>query len=232
MGGFISNDETKPSPTGSFLARSCLSWTGTLNVVWQIAVGITVMQLRDNSITNHRHLLSGMLVASTTLALFTFLFNMFYWGATAATRRYQELVNGRPVTETVVDYQKYVDRIARAYGDQFLTSWILAGSSFTLIWLTKLYFNEGVHDFQPLTVGFTVQQLMNYDLIKFYQTCTLGVAGMSVLIALFTGFDLFKRFALEKAGGAMGMTVVVSEGGPSAGETGAVSTLLGNVYPR
>jgi len=208
MGSLLTSDSSQPKPNGSFLARSNLSWLGSTTVIWQIVMATVAMEMLNDDIVTHPRLLPILLFVSIGSSCFCFLFNMFFWGATAAERKVLTSSDGRPVLEAHVSYATRQDRLARACGDQWITSWVLGASFFLLIFLTKFYRDHGVHNFQPLETD-SVRDIMNYIAIKLFQVGALAIAGITFAIGIYTGSDHFKRYVSEMSSAPGMMTNIV-----------------------
>ncbi len=217
-----------------FLARSQLTWMGTFQVVWQIAITISMGWMLSNDII-HAYLLPGFWVASVTAAGVCFLFNSLYWGPSAGYRpglTWRGMCR-RVVTETAITYEKRMLRLLRCYNDQWIQGWVLATTGIMLMQLTRFYWRYGVHAFQPLLAN-DVLSIMLYDAMKQFQGAQSFIGACTVLIAMYTHSDLFKHFVLALGESAAvqvadGSTTVASQlksDAPDSGSSVARGTTL------
>lgn len=177
-----------------FLARANLTWMGTFNVLWQIGMAFVAAEMLNNDI-NEAHLLSGLAIATVCISGISFIINCFFWGPTAGTRPNYALV-GRCLDETPVTFEKRMARLVRSYGDQWVTSWVLATTSFQLIFMIVFYSRYGIQTFQPLPAVPTPLEHMQYQAVKLFELGQLSIAAITVLITLCTMSDMFKRLIL------------------------------------
>lgn len=172
---------------GIFLARTYVSWWGAALFVWVVVQSIVLQLELQGKLNGLPVLLPGFLTATLLFAAFVLLFNLAYWGAP---------LKASALAKT--DYEAEYDRFVRAFGDQYLSSMVLAATGWTLLWLLVYYSDHGLLTFAPLpavSTGGTTQ--MHFVLIKIFGLmAVMGVGGAAMVAVLFTYSDLFKRMAL------------------------------------
>lgn len=184
-----------------FLARSNLTWMGTGMVLWQIALAFVAQCSFANvgAVVNHPYLMSILIFTSVLVSAVSVLINMFYWGPSAGTRKKMSQLDPcrRGIDESDISWEQRSSRIIRSYGDQWVETWVLATSSFVLIFMIRFYWFNGVNQFQPLPPVFTSVQFDQYIQSLGFAVSMLFIAATTVLIALCTYSDMFKRFMLH-----------------------------------
>jgi hypothetical protein len=186
----------------AFFARAKLSGWGTALVVIKIAIAPVWMLMIIDQINTNPWLMPGIYIMTILVALGIFAWNMVYWAPTSTIRQYiQEKESGEMVLEDGPTFARRLDRVVRAYGDQYVSTASLAGDVFIAIFFTIFFSRNGLHTFQPLFGTPSGDFIALYVQMKVFQVLSLIMSGGVVLLAINPEPDFIYRYIMDVARG-------------------------------
>lgn len=194
-------DEKKPCPHGHRLARSYHSWIGVVMLVLLLPLSLIHGLMFINVITTAPLLMPLLNFFYWLLAIFFFLFNVFYWGATwrdrlTTSNTAQGLSDSLTPGRELPDANKVRDRLLRLGNDQWLLTFLIVTEFVFLLFLTIFLWCQGLETWQPLPAGFDEVEATNFVLIKGFQLAAMAIYAGAVIVVLFTGSDFAYRQAM------------------------------------
>lgn len=194
-------DERKPCPHGHRLARSYHSWIGVVMLALLVPLSLIHALMFINVITTAPLLMPLINFFYWLLAIFFFLFNVFYWGATFRDRlttsnEARGLADAMTPGREAPDANMVRDRLLRLGNDQWLLTFLIVTEFFFLLFLTIFLWCQGLETWQPLPAGFDETEATNFVLIKGFQLAALAIYAGALIVVLFTGSDFAYRQAM------------------------------------
>lgn len=182
MGAIFTTDESQPKPTGHYLARLNLHVTGTAYDIWMLWEALMVACLFTSLWTpNTPEALFYMYIPTLFGAVFIFIFDSLYMGSLKRTKK------------EALTTERIWDRIIRSATNQWLSTAMMVGSGFTLIFMLCFYNDRGVAPWLPIVASPTGFQIESLFIRKGFELATLALNFTAFIISLYTGGDSLKR---------------------------------------